>query len=1436
MAGSKEAGAIYISLQLQTAKLQAGIASAQKSLKSLSTSAAQAGKSLSLAFTLPLAMVGRSAIKGFAEFDDAMTRSMAIMGGVSKEMRDKLVKGAEDVAKTTKFSATQAAEGYYFLAAAGLSASAALKALPVVARFATNAHIGMAEASDKLVDSLNAVGLASIDPEKNMQGMIRVSNVLTRAAMDTNVSINDLASSLSGPLGGAIRQYGLDVETAAAALEALGAQGIKGKAAGTALSIVIRELGIDAKKNFKAFKENGIEVFDNNGNFKNFIDIIGDIEKRLKGVSHLEKIDVLQKLGFTKKNIGFIQSFLGLTEKMKGFESANKQANYEQKLFADNMKSFANQMAIVKNSLQIVANKIGEDLAPSLLSLGKNAVKVAEWFKQLPEGVRKAIEGFAAFLAIGGPVAFLFGNLISAVTSLGGILLRVLVPAIGFVITAFVDLSVAATSALVALTGIALYPAVIAAAFVAAGVAIYVFWDDIVAAASNALNWFTSTFPNLTNFLIAVWISVRDAAVDSWEWIKNAASATWDFITSSFQGLVSWFSGAWTQIQGFASKAWDGIKIVAAACFSAIEGYFPGFTSAFQAVWNGIAEVATNFFNGVLEKIQWLIDKVKALKGYFVDASNDIIAADNAKNVAAAQKTASENAIAYAKSQELVAKAQGVWNAIAPTATAALEKVSTSYNKAKTSVGGYLDSLIKGKPVHQKNIDDIAAEKDAADKADKANKAAAKSAKERAKAIDSISESLDKLKNKDGVGDIQDAIKTAIDKGVNQVTFDALQKKLYDAVYKSYVDSQRDALEKAGNDPASAAKINEGAAILAQEAIDKTAEEQKKANTDTANDKAEKDKAAYDDSVSYFKDIFDKATSDGAYNFRDALKEIFIDLAANLAATLQQALGGTSAGAGGSSGSGMSGILNSVMGLFGSGGPNADGTTGIGPVANGDVYGANISKTPGVQSGDYSGYLVAATSLLNAAAIDKKNKSNEGTGGTIGAGIGAFWGPVGAQIGQALGAMIGSQFKWGPQNPAAIARHAFANFIEEGFSKLGQVSFFGKDGHLKNMKGSAVNFTEGDFNSKGSENSVSKLNALGKEARGTFLGLGLALKETLGLTDAVGEHLGAMLAENLGGSVDNARLLFQQLGLSLDDMVEKLVALGRSGSQSWLEIETAIQGVTNASMPGLEALADYKGAFQELVESGGRGVAALKGVKDIAQEGIEAGAKSLEDLKAKMLASGLDPEQVNAFFDAVKNRGIETLAELSKVSDRVGGGIVADMNANSASLAAMWAEMGNQLSDIKQKIMDIPTEVVTNYKINVTTDVDSNGQKVLDGTGLGGNLPANTPGTIKHAKGGIIKGPIGFGGNHIMGEDGPEGLVPLDRMGDGSLGVRVAGGKGNSAKSGSTIVINAPYANAGTAEHIRRTVLELEPYLTSRAVDKTIKVSNRGGNMGRNFR
>ena len=109
-------------------KLEGLAGKGTKAFKMMGTAALAGGAAI--------AAVAAGSIAAFAGFDAKMTESLAIMGDVSAGMRQEMSDAAREIGTTTKFSAEEAAESYFFLASAGLDAAQSIKALPLVAKFA----------------------------------------------------------------------------------------------------------------------------------------------------------------------------------------------------------------------------------------------------------------------------------------------------------------------------------------------------------------------------------------------------------------------------------------------------------------------------------------------------------------------------------------------------------------------------------------------------------------------------------------------------------------------------------------------------------------------------------------------------------------------------------------------------------------------------------------------------------------------------------------------------------------------------------------------------------------------------------------------------------------------------------------------------------------------------------------------------------------------------------------------------------------------------------------------------------------------------------------------------------------------------------------------------------------------------------------------------
>jgi len=314
------------------------------------------------------AALGGGSLSLFKDFDAALVKSQAIMGDLTKNEMAAMEKAAREVGKTTTFSATQAAESYFFLASAGLSAEQSIAALPRVSKFAQAGAFDMALATDLLTDAQSALGLTVDDSAKNLENMGRVSDVLVKANILANASVEQFSTSLTNKAGPALKQVGKDIEEGVAVLAAFADQGIKGEQAGTLLGIVLRDLQTKALSNSEEFAKFGVRVFDSNGEMRNMADITGDLETALGGMSDAQKKATLTQLGFSDKSQGALSALIGSSDAIREYEEELRNAGGAVDEVANNqLKSMSAQLDLAKSKMVDMGISIGAALAPHVL-------------------------------------------------------------------------------------------------------------------------------------------------------------------------------------------------------------------------------------------------------------------------------------------------------------------------------------------------------------------------------------------------------------------------------------------------------------------------------------------------------------------------------------------------------------------------------------------------------------------------------------------------------------------------------------------------------------------------------------------------------------------------------------------------------------------------------------------------------------------------------------------------------------------------------------------------------------------------------------------------------------------------------------------------------------------------------------------------------------
>lgn len=225
--------------------------------------------------------------KGFEEtvrvgsdFEAAMSKVSALSGATGSDL-DRMSKKAQELGASTQFSATEVAEGFQYMSLAGWDANTSLSAIDGVLQLAASAEMDLAQASDMVTDYLSAFGM-----EASEAG--RMADMLAYAQAHSNTTAEQLGEAYGNSAAG-LHAAGQEIETVTAILEGLANQGLKGSEAGTALNGVMSQITQKMQDGAIQIGETSVAVQDQNGNFRDLLDILTDVEDATEGMGTAEK-------------------------------------------------------------------------------------------------------------------------------------------------------------------------------------------------------------------------------------------------------------------------------------------------------------------------------------------------------------------------------------------------------------------------------------------------------------------------------------------------------------------------------------------------------------------------------------------------------------------------------------------------------------------------------------------------------------------------------------------------------------------------------------------------------------------------------------------------------------------------------------------------------------------------------------------------------------------------------------------------------------------------------------------------------------------------------------------------------------------------------------------------------------------------------------------
>lgn len=322
----------------------------------------------------------------FLEFDTNVTKAVTrLPGGLDRTSQAFLDMGkiARREAARTEFSAAQTSGAIEQLALAGFNLEQSMSALPGTINLATNAAIGVEEATTIAAKTLGAFGLKTKDTTQLTANLARVNDVFSRTVSSATLDITGLFETLKfgGP---AAHSAGQSLETFATATGVLADSAIDASIAGTSLRRAFINLAAPTPRMAKELKKLKVQVDDGKGGFRDFFDILQDVEKGMTGYGKKQRLASLATI-FGARAVGAMDVLLqkgvgSLREFRKGLEESGGAS----KKMSDTIRgSLQNRLLILRSAtielgfqfLEAFAGKAGEGVDAAIKAVQKFDVK-----------------------------------------------------------------------------------------------------------------------------------------------------------------------------------------------------------------------------------------------------------------------------------------------------------------------------------------------------------------------------------------------------------------------------------------------------------------------------------------------------------------------------------------------------------------------------------------------------------------------------------------------------------------------------------------------------------------------------------------------------------------------------------------------------------------------------------------------------------------------------------------------------------------------------------------------------------------------------------------------------------------------------------------------------------------------------------------------------
>lgn len=315
-------------------------------------------------------------VQTYADFEAAMSEVKAISGATSQEF-EQLTEKANQMGAVTKFTASESAEAFKYMAQAGWDVREMMDGIDGLMALAAASGEDLGITADIVTDALTAFGLSAKESG-------RFADVMAQAASATNTDVAKMGDTFKyvAPVAGAL---GYSIEDTAVAIGLMANSGIKASQAGTSLRSLLTNLTRPVGQAEDAINALGISITNTDGSVKPLSQTLQDLRAKFGALTDSEKAQYAAMLAGQEGMSGLLaivnasdQEFESLTEQI------NNSSGAAQKMADVMMDNLSGKFELFTGALDSMKMSLGEKFKPYL-------IEAFEWMTDKVPDVENAL-------------------------------------------------------------------------------------------------------------------------------------------------------------------------------------------------------------------------------------------------------------------------------------------------------------------------------------------------------------------------------------------------------------------------------------------------------------------------------------------------------------------------------------------------------------------------------------------------------------------------------------------------------------------------------------------------------------------------------------------------------------------------------------------------------------------------------------------------------------------------------------------------------------------------------------------------------------------------------------------------------------------------------------------------------------------------------------